>query len=105
MQKPEIKHDSIPEENETQTQINPNKPQVINSSKNIRNPIFNDNLNRSNLENYIKRNSPMQSIKTMFNLKKDENNNLNNQNNSFYQDFSPKINNNFLPLTPQILNL
>ena len=103
MQKPEIKHDYIPEENETQKQINPNKPQVINSSKNIRNPIFNDNLNRSNLENYIKRNSPMQSIKTMFNLKKDENNNINNQNNSFYQDFSPKINNNFVPLTPQIV--
>ena len=103
MQKPEINQDSIPEENNAQIAIDPNRPQIINSSKNIRNPILNDNLNKSNLENYIKRNSPMQSIKTMFNLKKDDNNNINNQNNSFYQDFSPKINNNFLPLTPQIV--
>jgi len=53
-------------------------------------------------ENYIKRNSPMQSIKTMFNLnlKKDEKINISN---SFFQDFSPKIDNNYFPLTPQIL--
>ena len=104
MQKPEIKHDSTPKQKESQINLNLNNPpkrehNIINSSKNI----GNHNSNQSNLENYIKRESPMQSIKTMFNLKKEEKNIMNNQNNSFYQDFSPKIDNNFFPLTPQIV--
>ena len=106
MQNQEIKkNDSIPDQIEPIIKINANKPQKIiaNSTKNVRNNTLNEKLNQTNLENYIKRNSPMQSIKTMFNLKKEENNIINNQNNSFYQDFSPKINNNFFPLTPQIV--
>ena len=110
MQTSEIKNDNNSEQKESQIKINSNNPptrgnNVINSSKNVRNPIFNDQMNRPNLENYIKRNSPMQSIKAMFNLnlKNDGKNNINNQNNSFYQEFSPNIDNNFIPLTPQIL--
>ena len=45
----------------------------------------------------------MKYIKTMFNLKKEENNIINNQNSSFYWDFSSKIDNNFVPLIPQIV--
>ena len=110
MQNQENKLNNIEEQNDSQVKKNINNPSirtnnVINSSKDIRNPIFKDQSNLPNLENYIKRNSPMQSIKTMFNLNlpKDENNQILNQNNSFYQDFSPKIDNNFIPLTPQIV--
>ena len=105
MQTQEIKNDSIQDQLNPQIKINVTNHQkmIPNSSKNIRIPNINENLNKANLENYIKRNSPMQSIKTMFNLKKEENNIISNQNNSFYRDFSPKIDNNFVPLTPQIV--
>ena len=105
MQTQEVNNDSIQDQLNPQIKINVTNHQkmIPNSSKNIRNPNINENLSKANLENYIKRNSPMQSIKTMFNLKKEENNIINNQNNSFYRDFSPKIDNNFVPLTPQIV--
>ena len=104
MQKQEIKNDSIPEPSDPQNKINLNPPKSITCiSKNIKNPTSNEKSNQSNLENYLKRNSPMQSIKTMFNLKKEEKKEINNQNNSFYQDFSPKIDTNYFPLTPQIV--
>ena len=104
MQKQETKNDSIPEPSDPQNKINLNPPKSITCiSKNIKNPTSNEKSNQSNLENYLKRNSPMQSIKTMFNLKKEEKKEINNQNNSFYQDFSPKIDTNYFPLTPQIV--
>ena len=110
MQTSEINNDNNSDQKESQININSKNPptrgnNIINSSKNVRNQTFNEQMNQPNLENYLKRNSPMQSLKTMFNLhlKKDGKSGINNQNNSFYQDFSPNIDNNFLPLTPQIL--
>ncbi|MBQ9871016.1 MAG: hypothetical protein IJM27_03715 [Eubacterium sp.] len=108
MQTPVIKKDFNSENKESQITIKSKNPStiennVINSSKNIRNSAFNVQMNQSNLDNYIKRNSPMQSIKAMFNLNiNKDGNSLNTQNNSFYQEFSPNIDK-FLPLTPQIL--
>ena len=110
MQNQENKLNNIGDLNDSQNKMNIKNPKIKtnnlnNSPKDIRNPNFQEQQNLPKMENYLKRNSPMQSIKTMFNLnlKKDENNNIINQNNSFYQDFSPKIDNNFIPLTPQIV--
>ena len=110
MQTSDINNDNNSDKKESQiNNINSNNPptrgnNITNSSKNVRNQTFNDKMNQPNLENLLKRNSPMQSIKTMFNLnlKNDSKNNINHQNNSFYQDFSPNIDT-FIPLTPQLL--
>ncbi len=102
-----IKLENNPEQKESQKKININNNppikvnNIINSSKDIRKTSINETNNISAQENYIKRNSPMQLIKKKLslNVKKE---NKNNVSNSFY-DFSPKIDNTYFPLTPQIL--
>ena len=95
MKSTDIKSDKNLDYKESQIIMNINNPSfkenyVIKSSKNLGEQPFQSEKNDFSEEEYLKRNSPMQSMKTLYNLnfKKEE-----------------KIDNNFLPLTPQIVSI
>ena len=94
MKSTDIKSDKAQEHKESQFIMNINNPSlkenfVIKSSKNVNEATFKSEINDLNEEENLKRNSPMQSMKTFnLNFKKEE-----------------KIDNNFLPLTPQIVSI
>ena len=80
-----------------------NEHYAFNSTKNAHRNQMKGFKNNLNGEDYLKRNSPSLEAMASLNLKDIEKTNINKQNKSFYQDSSPKLNSNFLSLTPQIV--
>ena len=109
MRNKDIKYDNTHEQKDSKILMNiinnssQNEHYAFNSAKNVHRNQMKDFKNNLIGEDYLKRNSPSLEAMASLNLKDNEKTNINKQNKSFYQDSSPKLNNNFLSLTPQIV--